>query len=177
MKIENKYPEKLPKKSLAEIENILDSLPKEHLRGIERIRLVDKITDPRLRNHPSILPGLYHPKQGTSQAWLEIAVESLLPKSEPLIKRLTSRLAFKNNLAAVITSLVGQHYYLTYKHSVKKSNLETSVRAYTEGHLRKMNSNSRSLRARLLKPIQPTLEKWVRSLQKQAAKSQSKANR
>ena len=64
MKIENKYPEKLPKKSLAEIENILDSLPKEHLRGIERIRLVDKITDPRLRNH-QVFAGLITPSKAT----------------------------------------------------------------------------------------------------------------
>jgi len=177
MKVENHYSGKLPKHTLMAIEKFFLTLPAEHLRGIEKLRLVDKIIEPKLRMLPNTLPSLYHPRQGASQAWIEISLDALLPKSETLFKRVSSRMTYKNNLAVVITSLVGQHYHLTFRHSIKKTQLEASVRAYTETHLRKMSANNQSLRSRLLKPLQPSLEKWIRNLQKRTAKSQTKLSR
>jgi hypothetical protein len=170
VKIENKSSRKLPKGIHSRIERMLDTLPREHLRGIERLRLVDTITDPRLKTLPTRtdLPGLYHPRQGAQSAWLEIAVDVLLSHSKPLLKRLLPRLSFKGNLAAVVFSLVGQHYYLTLRHSVRKGQIETSVRNYTEKRLRIWHEQEHSTRARLFKPIQPTLERWGRALQKRA---------
>ena len=49
IRIENQYEGPLPKGSLQQIEDAFDSLPREHTRGIERIRLVPFITDPRIR--------------------------------------------------------------------------------------------------------------------------------
>src|ERR1044071_4688564 len=127
-KIENSSSRQtLPKGTEANIKKILAVIPKEHLRGLERLRLVDSISDPRLRNtqlKQSQLPGLYHPKQGSQPAWLEVALDVLLPKNVPIHKRLLPRLSFKANLAAVIFSLVGQHHYLTLRHSVTKGQLE-----------------------------------------------------
>ena len=48
IRIENQYEGALPKGALEQIENAFDSLPREHTRGIERIRLVPFITDPRI---------------------------------------------------------------------------------------------------------------------------------
>ena len=171
IKIENQASGKLPKGIFAEIERMMDSLPREHLRGVERLRLVDTINDPRLKTQQqrTDLPGLYHPRQGAQPAWLEIAVDVLLPRSKPLLKRLIPRLSFKGNLAAVIFSLVGQHYYLTLRHSIRKGQLETAVRNYTEKQLRAWHEQTHSRRARLFKPIQPTLERWGRALQKRAS--------
>lgn len=171
IKIEFETDTKLPRKTNAQLEKILECLPREHLRGVERIRLVDSINDPRLKNlqQRSNLPGLYHPKQGTQAAWLEVAAGVLLPSSKPLMKRLMPRLSFKGNLAAIIFSLVGQHYYLTLRHSIKRGQIETAVRAYTEKHLRVWHDRQNTVRSRLFKPFQPTLEKWGRSLQKKAA--------
>src|SRR3982750_1698470 len=111
VKIEAQTSVKLPRQTQTHLEAILDSLPREHLRGVERLRLVDQIVDPRLK--PTIksataaeLPGLYHPRQGKQQAWLEVAVGALLPRSQPLLKRVLPRLSFKGNLAAVVFSLV-----------------------------------------------------------------------
>jgi hypothetical protein len=164
----------LPGKLSETINRIVDATPREHLRGLERIRLVDEIKDPRLRiGQTNNLPGLYHPKQGAQAAWLEIALEVLLPSSTPFYKRWVARLSFKSNLAAVIYSLIGQHYLLTLRHSVKKGQFEQSVRAYTEKQLKKWGENEHTLRSRLFKPLQPTLEKWARSLQKRA-KAQKK---
>jgi hypothetical protein len=176
IKIENQSTIKLPRKTENRIEAMLDSLPREHLRGIERIRLVDEIVDPRVKSiqQRSELPGLYHPRQGTQGAWLEIAVGKLLPASKPFYKRLMPRLSFKGNLAAVMFSLIGQHYYLTLRHSVKRSQIEGSVRAYTEKHLRQWGEKQSGFRAKLFKPIQPTLERWGRSLQKKAAAEKKK---
>ncbi|MGA9998440.1 MAG: hypothetical protein WBP93_23705 [Pyrinomonadaceae bacterium] len=170
MKIENLSQIKLPKKTPAFVEDVIESVPKEHLRGIDKVRLVDYISDPRLKSLSlkSEMPGLYHPRQGAQQAWLEVAVGAVLPQSKPFLKRLMPRLSYKGNLAAIIFSLVGQHYYLTLKHSVKKSQLEQSVRAYTEKRLRAWHERQHSFRARLFKPIQPTLERWSRTLQKRA---------
>jgi hypothetical protein len=177
IKIENHSQVKLPKKTEERITAILDSLPREHLRGIERVRLVDSINDPRLKNvqQRTDLPGLYHPRQGGQTAWLEIAVGVLLPRSKPIFKRIMPRLSFKGNLAAILFSLVGQHYYLTLRHSVKRGRIEPSVRAYTEKHLRQWNERQHTMRAKLFRPLQPMLERWARTLQKKAAAERKKS--
>jgi hypothetical protein len=179
-KIENHSShQKLPSKTEETIRKILTALPKEHLRGIDRLRLVDSIVDPRLRHtqkNVSQLPALYHPRQGSQSAWIEIALDVLLPKNAPLHKRLLPRLSFKANLAAVIFSLVGQHHYLTLRHSVKKGQLESSIRIYTEKQLKKWNEKEHGLRARLFKPLQPTLERWARNLQRKAKGSSGKGS-
>ncbi len=76
IKIENQCERKLPKDTTAHIEEAFDSLPREHTRGIERIRLVESISDARLKNtfQASELPGLYHPRQGPKGSWLEVAI-------------------------------------------------------------------------------------------------------
>jgi hypothetical protein len=177
IRIENQYEGKLPKGSVQQIEDALDSLSREHTRGIERVRLVDFISDPRLKGpfQATELPGLYHPRQGPKGPWLEIAVGVLLPTNKPIHKRIVPRLSFKSNLVALVFSLVGQHYHLTLRHSLKKTQLEPAVRVYTEKHLRIWNEKKHSLRARLFKPLQPTLEKWAKGLQKRAAAEKKKS--
>ena len=177
IKVENQSERKLPKDSVGSIEAAFDSLPREHTRGLERIRIVDFISDPRLKNtfQASELPGLYHPRQGPKGAWLEIAVGELLPADKPVHKRIVPRLSFKGNLAATIFSLVGQHYHFTLKHSLKKTQLEPAIRAYTEKHLKAWNEKKHTFRARLFKPIQPTLERWAKGLQKRAAAEKKKS--
>ena len=102
------------------------------------------------------------------------SVGKLLPGSKPFYKRLMPRLSFKGNLAAVMFSLIGQHYYLTLRHSVKRGQIEGSVRAYTEKYLRQWSEKQGGFRAKLFKPFQPTLERWGRSLQKKAAAEKKK---
>lgn len=175
IKIENASTAKLPRNTFAQIDKIIETLPREHLRGIDRLRLVDTIADPRLRiQQASQLPGLYHPRQGTQAAWLEISTSVLLPSSKPFLKRLLPRLSFKGNLASVIFSLAGQHYYLTLRHSIKKGQIEPSVRAYTEKYLKLWSENQHSLRTRIFRPLQPTFERWAKSLQRQASKERKK---
>ena len=175
MKIENHTTVAPPRNTFEQVGKILETVPKEHLRGIDRVRLVDNITDSRLRLPVSSgLPGLYHPKQGVQAAWLEVSINTLLPRSQPFYKRLVPKLSFKGNLAAVIFSLVGQHYYLTLRHSVKKGQLEASIRAYTEKYLKIWSESQHSFRTRLFKPLQPTFERWAKTLQRQAAKERKK---
>jgi hypothetical protein len=176
LKIENQYEGKLPKATVEIIEKALDSLPREHTRGIERLRLVGPISEPRLKGpvQASDLPGLYHPRQGAKGPWLEIAVGVLLPANKPIHKRIIPRLSFKGNIAAIVFSLVGQHYHLTLRHSVKRAQVESAVRLYTEKQLKTWNEKQHSIRARIFKPIQPTLERWGKSLQKKAAAEKKK---
>ena len=177
IRIENQYEGPLPKGSLEQIESAFDSLPREHTRGLERIRLVPYITDPRIKGHfqATELPGLYHPRQGPKGAWLEIAVNVLLPADKPFHKRVIPRLSFKSNLVALVFSLVAQHYHLTLKHSLKKTQLEPAVRAYTEKQLKAWNEKKHTFRAKLFKPLQPTFERWAKSLQKRAAAEKKKS--
>ena len=176
IKIENNSQLKIPKQTEKHLDKILSSVPRAHLRGIERIRLVDSINDQRLRvPQRSSLPGLYHPRQGTQPAWIEVAVGVLIPHTGSIFKRLIPRLSFKGNLAAVLFSLIGQHHYLTMRHSVKKTQIEPAVRAYTENQLRSWSEQQHSLRTRIFKPFQPTLEKWARSLQRRASSERKKA--
>jgi len=171
IKIENKSSRPtLPAHTEETINNILKIVPREHTLGIDRVRLVDLIQDPRLRSgqkYFSQLPGLYHPKQGSQLAWIEISLDVLLPTGS-LRKRFIPRLTFKANLAAVLYSLVGQHHFLTLRHSVKKGHLEASVKDYTEKNIKKWNEKEHNFRARLFKPFQPTLERWAKSLQRRA---------
>jgi len=167
---------KAPRKVITWIEGLLDVVPRAHVRGIERVRLVDSINISRIRNleQRTDLPGLYHPKQGAKAAWLEIAVGVLIPRSKPLMKRILPRLSFRGNLAAIIFSLVGQHYYLTLRHSIKRGQIEPAVRAYTEKQLRSWHERQHTMRSRIFKPFQPTLERWGRTLQKRAAAERNK---
>ena len=175
IKIENQSTISLPRGTLQSIEKIIDSVPRDHLRGIERLRLVDQINDPRLRPEmKSNLPGLYHPKQGNRPAWLELSLSVLIQQKLPAYKRLVQRMSFKGNLAATIFSLVGQHYHLTLRHSVKRGQLEGLVRTYAEARLRAWAEQQHSLRARIFKPFQPTLEKWARALQRRTKEERKK---
>ena len=171
IKVENQVERKLPPGTIKLIEEAFDSLPREHSRGLERIRLVEFIVEPRLKGlmQATELPGLYHPRQGPKGAWLELALGVLLPANKPIHKQLIPRLSFKGNITATVFSLVAQHYHFTLKHSLKKSQLEPAVRAYTEKHLKAWNEKKHTFRARLFKPIQPTLERWAKGLQKRAA--------
>jgi hypothetical protein len=177
IRIENQYEGSLPKGTVEQVEEAFESLPREHTRGIERIRLVPFISDPRIRGQfqASELPGLYHPRQGPKGAWLEIAVNVLLPSDKPFHKRIIPRLSFKSNLAALVFSLVGQHYHFTLKHSLKKTQLEPAIRQYTERQLKAWNEKKHSFRARIFKPLQPTFERWAKSLQKRAAQEKKKS--
>jgi len=171
IRIENQYEGTLPKNALQQIEEAFDSLPREHTRGLERIRLVPFISDPRIRGpfQATELPGLYHPRQGVKGAWFEIAISPLISANKPFHKRIIPRLSFKGNLVAVLFSLVGQHYYLTLRHSVKRGAIEGSVRAYVEKQLKQWNEEQHKIRAKIFKPIQPMLERWGKSLAKKAA--------
>ena len=177
IKIENQCERKLPTNTIAQMEDAFESLPREHTRGIERIRLVEFISEPRLKGtlQATELPGLYHPRQGPKGPWLEVAIGVLLPADKPIYKRIIPRLSFKGNLAAIIFSLVGQHYHLTLRHSLKKTQLEPAVRMYTEKQLKAWNEKKHNLRARLFKPFQPTLERWAKGLQKRAAAEKKKS--
>ncbi len=176
IRIENQYEGPLPQGTLQQIEDAFESLPREHTRGIERIRLVPFITDPRIRGQfqATELPGLYHPRQGPKGAWLELAVNVLLTPEKPFHKRIIPRMSFKSNVVALVFSLVGQHYHFTLKHSLKKTQLEPAVRQYTEKQLKAWNEKKHSFRARLFKPLQPTFERWAKSLQKRAAAEKKK---
>jgi len=175
IKIENTSTVSMPRNTIAHIQKIIETIPREHLRGIDRLRLVDIISDPRSRfEQASQLPGLYHPRQGTQAAWLEVSTKVLLPPKRPFFKQILPRISFKGNLASVIFSLAGQHYYLTLRHSVKKGQIEPSVRAYTEKYLKLWSENQHSLRTRIFKPLQPTFERWAKALQRQAAKERKK---
>lgn len=175
IKIENQADTKLPRQTEDLLRRMLESLPREHTKGIDRVRLVDTISDPRVRlTRPEQLPGLYHPRQGIQPAWLEVSINTLLPRDKPLFKRLFPRLSFKNNLAAVLFSLVAQHYHLTLRHSVKKGQLEAAVRTYTEKYLRLWAAQQHTVRARLFRPLQPIFERWAKNLQRRAAQERKK---
>lgn len=180
IKIENQATIDLPKDTEQHINKVLDFLPIEHLRGLEKIRLVDFIDDPRLRNMDvpmkGDLPGLYHPRAGNQAAWLEMSMGALLQPTEGFAKRWMAKTSFKGNLAGLIFSLAGQHYYLTLRHSVKKQNLEPQIRQYAEKNLRSWSEqqNAGNWRAKLFKPFRPTIERWAKWLNKKAAQAQKK---
>jgi hypothetical protein len=167
IKIENQSSSNLPKKTEDIIQSVFDLVPREHVRGLSRVVLVDRIIPDSRLPLPSAseLPGLYHPRQGNVQPWVEIALGMLLPK-EGFFKRLAARLNFKPNLAYLLLSLQAQHYYLTLSHGIKKHQYEGAIRSYVEQYHKAWREKESGWRGRLLKPIQPYLDKWARSLRK-----------
>lgn len=180
VKIDNQSSISLPKGTDEHIQKVIDFLPFEQLRGLDRIKLVDFINDPRLKNMDvpmkGDLPGLYHPKVQNQSAWLEMSMGALLQPTEGFAKRWMAKTSFKTNIAGLIFSLVGQHYYLTLRHSVKKQSLEPQIRQYAEKHLKVWSEeqNKDSWRAKLFKPLRPALERWAKWLNKKAAGAQKK---
>jgi hypothetical protein len=178
IRVENQASFPLPKDAEANIEKVLDFLPTEQIRGLEKVRLVDFINDPRLKNLDTPmkgdLPGLYHPKQGNQAAWLEASMGALLQPTEGFAKRWMAKTSFKSNMAGLLFSLVGQHYYLTLRHSVKKQGLEPQIRQYAEKNLRAWSEkqNAGSFRSKLFKPFRPAIERWAKWLNRKAAESQ-----
>ncbi|MEJ7624761.1 MAG: hypothetical protein WKF34_12280 [Pyrinomonadaceae bacterium] len=178
VKIENSSSIALPKDTEANIRGILDYLPSEQVRGVERIKLVDFINDPRLKSMDipvtGDLPGLYHPRLQSQAPWFEMSMGALLQPTEGFMKKFMAKSAFKGNLAGLLFSLVGQHYYLTQKHSVKRTSLEPQIRQYAEKNLRLWSAKQSegSMRAKIFKPFRPALERWAKWLNKKAAAAQ-----
>jgi hypothetical protein len=180
IKIENQSSIALPKGAEESVQNIIAFIPTEHLRGLEKLRLVDFIKLPQMKNSPvpikGDLPGLYHPRTQNQAAWLEISVGALLQPTEKFAKRWMAKTSFKSNLAGLVFSLVGQHYYLTLRHSVKKTNLEPQIRQYAQKNLKDWSEKNsvNSKRAKFFKPLRPYMERWAKWLNKKAAAAQKK---
>lgn len=178
IRIENAATFALPKDYEATINKVLDFLPVEQYRGVERIKLVDYINDPRLKNMDvpvkGDLPGLYHPRVQNQAPWFELSMGALLQPTEGFVKRFMAKSGFKGNIAGLIFSLVGQHYYLTLRHSVKKGSLEPQIRQFAEKNLKSWSEKQAegSVRAKLFKPFRPALERWAKWLNKKAAEAQ-----
>jgi hypothetical protein len=179
LRIENQATFDLPKDTDEQIHKILDFLPTEQTRGIEKIKLVDFINDPRLQKMDvpikGDLPGLYHPKMGNQNAFFELSMGALLQPTEKFAKKWMAKQSFKSNLAGLVFSLVGQHYYLTLRHSVKRQNIESQVRQYAEKNLKawgEKQQNPNSFRTKLFKPLRPYIERWAKWLNKKAVAAQ-----
>jgi len=176
IKIENQSSIDLPKNTEENIRKATAFLPIEHQRGLEKIRLVDFIKPPQMKMEMPVkgdLPGLYHPKVGNQNAWLEISIGALLQPTESFTTRWMAKTSFKSNLTGLIFSLIGQHYYFTLKHSVKKQNLEPQIRQYAQKNLKDWSEkqNENSFRAKLFKPLRPMMERWAKWLAKKQKES------
>src|SRR5688572_24152781 len=175
IRIENASTLDLPKDAEASINKVLDFLPIEQIRGVEKIKLVDYINDPRLKNMDipikGDLPGLYHPRAGNQAPWMEMSMGALLQPTEGFVKKFMAKSSFKGNLAGLLFSLAGQHYYLTLRHSVKRGSLEPQIRQFAEKNLKAWSEKQAegSWRAKMFKPFRPALERWAKWLSKKAA--------
>ncbi len=178
--IDNQATIPCPKNAEETIQEIIKFLPSEHLIGIEKVKLVDFVKYPQMKNMEvpvkGDLPGLYHPKVQNTKAYLEVSLGALLQPTEGFVKRWMAKSSFKGNLAGILFSLVGQHYHLTLRHSVKKQSLEPQIRQYAEKNLKMWGEkqNEGSIRAKIFKPFRPYLERWAKWLNKKAAEAQKK---
>src|SRR5207245_10724733 len=109
VRIENQYSGKLPRNTISVVESAIATLPREHLRGVERVRLVDSVLEPRARvaAKGTELPGLYHPRQGVQGGWFEVAIGALIPSNKPFHREINTWAWLKGHLARVVCSLAG----------------------------------------------------------------------
>lgn len=154
------------------IERAVAVIPAEHLVGFDKIVVVDAVTEPRLSAaQRSTLPALYHPKMPGQRAWGEIALNVVAPKKK-FPRNLVTRLTLKATLAQVVMSLVAQHYCLTFSKGIKKNQFEPACRAYVEKHFDAWREREGGLRARLLKPFKPYLDRLAKKLAKKYREEQ-----
>ena len=175
------------------IREILDFLPAEHIRGIDRIILVDFIDDTGLQEYKGDyrdnLPYSYFPaikgkvpsRSGRVEsinkpARMEISMMKLINPLGKFHERWMAKSSFNSSLASALFVMVGQHYYLTLQRATKKQDqakLQTQIQRYAEQNLKKWGEeqSDKSWRGRLFKPIRPYMERWARWLNKRAAQN------
>jgi hypoxanthine phosphoribosyltransferase len=175
MKVENRA--SVTVKDLeAQIQNAVECLPAEHLRGFNRILVVDTIRDSRLTiEQTQNLPALYHPRMpGTPAAYGEIALAILLPKTT-FLKRVAARAQFRASLAVAVFSLAAQHYLITISSRKKKGGgIERVAREYVDRYFKIWRDRQGGLRARLFRPLIPYLERWQKSVRRRYAEEARK---
>lgn len=171
VKVENQSQLPVRGDIVALTQSMLALVPVEHLRGLSKVVLLDQVEsqfiDPSQRGQ---LPFLYIPKTPGSNAWAQIGLAVLLPQ-DGLMKRLAGRMSFKANLAQTVFAIVGQHYALTLGKGRKKGHLEGAVRTYAEKYFKLWRESHNRFRTKLLRPIQPYLERWAKKLQSKYQRS------
>jgi hypothetical protein len=78
-------------------------------------------------------------------------------------------MSFKPNLTATLLSLIGQHYYLTLSHGIKRSQIEPVVKAYIEKQMAMFANSQKGLRYQIFRPFRPVIEKLGRWLKNKYA--------
>jgi hypothetical protein len=180
IKIEHQASLKVPANTEKIIHSALDVIPREHLRGLNRVVLVDFISPQQQRiqlPNASELPGIYHPRIGSEQPYFEVALGVLLPDSKGVFQKLATRLNYKVNLVGLIHSLQAQHYHLTLSHGIKKHQYEKVIRAYMEKYFTIWRERNGGWRSKVLKPIQPWIERWTKKLKKRYETEQRKTKK
>jgi hypothetical protein len=176
VKIEHKSTQNTEKLE-AHVEKALNIIPTEHLRGLNKLVFVDQITEPRISQaQRETLPALYHPRVGGQMAWAEIAMAVVKPKKR-FPQNLFVLLTLKSNMAQVVFSLAAQHYYFTLAKGIKKTQLETACRIYTEKSFEKWREQEGGLRVKLLRPFRPFLDRMAKNLAKKYKAELDKKNR
>ena len=148
-----------------------ECVPTEHLRGLARIVIVDRIDDPRLpKDQAASLPALYFPKvPGSPTAYGEIALAVLLPDTS-FFKRFVAKSQLKANVVQCTLLIIGQHHFITMSGRRKgATGAERVVRDYVERYFKIWRDRQQGLRARLAKPLLPYLERWQKAAQKRYA--------
>jgi hypothetical protein len=178
IKIENHATLKAPANLETLINQVFDTVPKEHTRGISKVVIVDVIKDPRLQALTTQeQPVLYRPKTPANSAFIELALNFFLAKKESFFKRVQARLNFKSNIVGALLASIGQHYHLNYSYGVKKNQYESLVRTYVEKHFIVWREKNAGRRAKIFKPFQPYIErldKWMRKKMLQEKRSAAK---
>lgn len=180
IKFDNQATIPAPAKTEQIIISALDVIPREHLRGLNRVVLVDFISPQQQRvqiPNAAELPGIYHPRVGNEHPYLEIALGVLIPTSKGIFQKLAAKLNYKVNLVGIIHSLQAQHYHLTLSHGIKKHQYEKVVRTYMEKYFEAWRERNGGWRSKAFKPIQPFIEKWTKKLKKRYEEEQRKSKK
>ena len=180
IKVENQASVVAPVKNLDEqIQRALECVPVEHLRGLGRVVLVDRIEDPRLdKSLTENLPVLYRPRMpGQASAAGEIALAVVFPADANWFKKLMMRGQARALVAQLALSIAAQHYLVTLSSRKKKgAGIERATREYVEKYFSVWRDRQGGVRAKLFKPLIPYLERWQKSARKyQAEQARKKA--
>ena len=144
-RLENKITGHITKKR---IKKLISIIPKEHLIGLEKIIIVNHITDKKKRE----VGGIYKQKYNGHSCSIQLGIESIY-KGMPNVLFFFPFIATPL-LADVLYHEIGHHYHVSFGHGIKNKKQEKLVEDYSK----KMMNKKFRWWLKLFSPLSPIIK-------------------
>lgn len=186
VKIENHSSLELPKGWEDIINEAFDYVPREDVRGVDRVVLVDfiKVNDARIKEAKpkGDTPALFHPREQHKSPWFEISAAALLMPTENWSKKMLAKKTFRFNLTRLVFLLAGYNSQLLpaqlarQRQPPKPEQIQARAAQYGEKKFAEWQKENvkPNWQTKLFGPLRPFVERWAKSLNEKALNAQKR---